>query len=151
MKESNNNGGLPVDKINILAGILKEQGLTEIEIEVNDTKIRVRKEATVVSTAVAAAPAPVSVAASPAVKDESLLEIKSPMVGTYYSASSPDAEPFVKVGDRIKKGDTVCIIEAMKLMNELPADQEGEVVAVMVNNGEAISFGQVILKLRKVK
>ena len=81
-------------------------------------------------------------------REKKLKEIKSPMVGTFYSAASPDAQPFIKVGDTVKKGDTVCIVEAMKLMNELPSEIDGEVVEICVSNGEAISFGQVIAKLK---
>lgn len=149
---SKNNNELPVDKINTLAGILKEQGLTEIEIESDGIKIKVRKELTVSSgiQVATASPNPAALA-SPSVKDESLHEIKSPMVGTFYASSSPGAEAFVKVGDRIKKGDTICIVEAMKLMNELPSDIDGEIVSINVENGQAISFGQTIMKVKKTK
>jgi len=143
---------LPVDKIKKLAELLKDQDLTEIELEADDFKIKVRKEVTVsapVATAAVASASPAaSSAATPAASTESFIEIKSPMVGTFYSAPSPDAEPFIKVGDKIKKGQTVCIVEAMKLMNELPSEVEGEVVEICVANGEAVSFGQVIAKLK---
>lgn len=143
---------LPVDKINKLAEILKEQDLTEIELESDSLKIKVRKEAGSFVAAPVAAPAassaPSAPAAAPAASSESFIEIKSPMVGTFYSAPSPDAEAFIKVGDKVKKGDVVCIVEAMKLMNELPSEVEGEVVEICVQNGEAVSFGQVIAKLK---
>lgn len=139
---------LPIDKINKLAEILKQQDLTEIEIESDDFKIKVRKEVSY-SNFAPANPEPVAaVAAAPVVKEKKLKEIKSPMVGTFYSAASPDAQPFIKVGDTVKKGDTICIVEAMKLMNELPSEIDGEVVEICVSNGEAISFGQVIAKLK---
>ena len=146
---------LPVDKINKLAEILKDQDLTEIELESGDFKIKVRKEVTV-SSAVAAIPAPAMTNGSapatngsaPAAPTENFIEVKSPMVGTFYAAPSPGADPFVKVGDKIKKGDTVCIVEAMKLMNELPSEVEGEIVEICVSDGEAISYGQVIAKLK---
>lgn len=149
------NDKLPVEKIKQLSEILKEQGLTEIEVEIDDFKIRVRKEASVVHAA-----APVAVAASstpsasapaaaskPAASD--LFEVKSPMVGTFYGSPSPDAAPFVKVGDKVKKGDTLCIVEAMKLMNELPAEVSGEIVEILASSSEAISYGQVIMKIKK--
>ena len=146
---------LPVDKINKLAEILKDQDLTEIELESGDFKIKVRKEVTVTSSVAAmpAAPmtngsAPASNGSAPAAPAENFIEVKSPMVGTFYAAPSPGADPFVKVGDKIKKGDTVCIVEAMKLMNELPAEVEGEIVEICVSDGEAISYGQVIAKLK---
>jgi acetyl-CoA carboxylase biotin carboxyl carrier protein len=79
--------------------------------------------------------------------DRRLIEINSPMVGTFYRAAAPDEPPFVEVGDRIRKGQTVCIIEAMKLMNELEADVGGEVVEILVQNGEPIEYGQLLLRL----
>jgi acetyl-CoA carboxylase biotin carboxyl carrier protein len=150
------NDKLPVDKIKQLSEILKDQDLTEIEIEMGDLKIKVRKESSVVhATAPIAQPAPVS--AAPATASASaktapsadVFEVKSPMVGTYYASPSPDAPAFVKVGDKIKKGDPLCIIEAMKLMNELPAELSGEVLEILVNNADAISYGQVIMKIKK--
>ncbi|HEY9895284.1 MAG TPA: acetyl-CoA carboxylase biotin carboxyl carrier protein [Candidatus Sericytochromatia bacterium] len=79
--------------------------------------------------------------------DRRLLEVNSPMVGTFYRAASPDEPPFVEVGDRIRKGQTICIIEAMKLMNELEAEIGGEVVEILVQNGEPIEYGQLLLRL----
>ncbi len=144
---------LPVDKIKKLSELLKEQGLTEIELESEGFKIRVRKEAVshVHSNGHAPAPvaaAPVAASAAPAA-DPSLFEVKSPMVGTFYQAGSPDADPFVKVGSSVNSGDTLCIVEAMKLMNELPSEVKGEVKEICVSDGEAISFGQVIMRIKK--
>ncbi|XGV96280.1 MAG: acetyl-CoA carboxylase biotin carboxyl carrier protein [Leptolyngbya sp. BL-A-14] len=79
--------------------------------------------------------------------DRRLVDIISPMVGTFYRAAAPDEPPFVEVGDRIRKGQTVCIIEAMKLMNELEAEVGGEVVEILVQNGEPIEYGQLLLRL----
>jgi len=149
------NDKLPVDKIKQLSEILKDQDLTEIEVEMGDLKIKVRKESSVIhATAPApvapAATAPVGAPASPkSAPSADLFEVKSPMVGTFYASPSPDAPAFVKVGDKIKKGDALCIIEAMKLMNELPAEVSGEVVEILANNADAISYGQVIMKIKK--
>lgn len=151
---------LPVEAIKKLAEVLKEQDLTEIEVELEDWgKIKVRKEASgviVSSPAVGAAPvaapaASASAAASPAASASSAntFEVKSPMVGTFYAAPSPDADPFIKVGDKVKKGDTLCIVEAMKLMNELPADVSGTVTEICVSDAQAISFGEVLIKIEK--
>lgn len=74
--------------------------------------------------------------------------IKAPMVGTFYSASSPGAEPFVKVGDHVKKGDIVCVIEAMKLMNEVEAEEDGEIVEILVNNEDMVEYGQELFVVR---
>ncbi|RKY39956.1 MAG: acetyl-CoA carboxylase biotin carboxyl carrier protein [Candidatus Omnitrophota bacterium] len=79
---------------------------------------------------------------------EKLVEIKSPIVGTFYRASSPDAEPFVEVGDEIEKEQTVCIIEAMKVMNEIKSEVKGKVEKILVNNGEAVEFDQPLFLLR---
>lgn len=146
---------LPVDKIEQLSKILKDQDLTEIEVEIDDFKIKVRKESGAVSVAAPIAAAPVAptsngsapAASAPAASD--LYEVKSPMVGTFYAKPSPDAEPFIKVGDKVKKGDVLCIVEAMKLMNELPAEVDGEIAEICVSDAEAISFGQVIIKIKE--
>ncbi|MDA0772954.1 MAG: acetyl-CoA carboxylase biotin carboxyl carrier protein [Cyanobacteria bacterium] len=136
---------LPIDKINKLSEILKDQGLTEIEIESDGLKIKVRKDAQPLTIAAPTAAGPAS--STPAKAVNKYIEIKSPMVGTFYSSASPDSEAFVKVGDKVNKGDTICIVEAMKLMNELPAEVEGTVKEICVQNAEAISYGQVIMRL----
>ncbi len=74
-------------------------------------------------------------------------EVKSPMVGVFYAAPSPDAEPFVQVGSKVKKGDVLCIIEAMKLMNEITAEQDGEIVDICVQNGDVVEYGQTLFKI----
>ena len=81
-------------------------------------------------------------------ESKSLEEITSPMVGTFYRAPAPDESPFVNVGDRIAKGQTVCIIEAMKLMNELEAECSGEIVEILLENGEPVEFGQVLMRVK---
>jgi acetyl-CoA carboxylase biotin carboxyl carrier protein len=149
------NDKLPVDKIKQLSEILKDQDLTEIEVEMGDLKIKVRKESSVVHATTPATIAPAvavssSAPTSPkAAPSADVFEVKSPMVGTFYASPSPDAPAFVKVGDKIKKGDALCIIEAMKLMNELPAEVSGEVVEILASNADAISYGQVIMKIKK--
>lgn len=85
--------------------------------------------------------------ATPPPIDKKLLEITSPMVGTFYRAPGPDERPFVEVGDRIRSGQTVCIIEAMKLMNELEAEVTGEVVEILVQNGQPVEFGQALMRV----
>lgn len=146
---------LPIDKIKKLSEILQEQSLTEIEIESEGFKIRVRKESTTMVSSGFAAMAnqtqssTPTASSSPAAPVENLFEVKSPMVGSYYASPSPDSAPFVKVGDKVKKGDPLCIIEAMKLMNELPSEVDGEIVDIVVANSDAISFGQVLMKIRK--
>ncbi|MCU0726111.1 MAG: acetyl-CoA carboxylase biotin carboxyl carrier protein [Planctomycetes bacterium] len=105
-----------------------------------------------VPTAMAAAPVAmggVPVPAEKAEKDPRLAEVPSPMVGTFYRASSPDSNPFVEVGQRIAEETVICIIEAMKVMNEIKAEVGGEVVEILVQNGEAVEFGQPLFLIRK--
>lgn len=98
-------------------------------------------QATVQATATATAPAP----AAPAASDKT---IDAPMVGVFYQAPSPDAAPYVTVGQSVKKGDTVCIIEAMKLMNEIQAEEDGVITEVLVKNGDIVEFGKPLFKLQ---
>lgn len=141
------------DYIEKLAKIIADNGLTEISLEDGEQAITIRKdlpEVMAVSAPVAApasSPAPVS---APAIAEAPKAEpkgkaITSPMVGTFYSAPSPDAEPFVEVGKTISEGDVVCIIEAMKLMNEIKSEHSGKVTQICVKNGDPIEFGQVLM------
>ena len=139
-----------------LAKVLAETGLTEISLEDGEQAITLRKDVVVTSapqvvaapvqaaTAAAAAPAaaaPVAEAA-PAKKGT---PITSPMVGTFYKAPSPDSEPFVSVGSTVSAGDVVCIVEAMKMMNEIEAEISGKVVEICVEDGQPVEFGQVLM------
>ncbi|KYH28735.1 MULTISPECIES: acetyl-CoA carboxylase biotin carboxyl carrier protein [Clostridium] len=83
-------------------------------------------------------------------KDENLIAIKSPIVGTFYAAPSPEDPPFVSVGDKVKRGDVLCIIEAMKLMNEIEAEDDYEIVEILVENEEMVEYGETIFKVRKL-
>ena len=143
-----------IRQIRELAQIVRENGLSALEISENESRIRIectRGEGVVAAPAPAAAPAMES--SAPVIREEAAVdfnrvhEIKSPMVGVFYTSPSPDTKPFVEIGQRVKKGDVVCIIEAMKLMNELTADQDGEVVDICVNNGEVVEYGQPLFKL----
>lgn len=140
-----------------LAKIIADNGLTEISMEDGEQAITIRKdlpEVNMVSAPVAApvvAPQPVANQVAPKAEAQTTTpEVKgkpitSPMVGTFYAASSPDAAPFVEVGSTVAVGDVVCIIEAMKLMNEIKAEQAGKVVQVCVKNGDPVEFGQVLM------
>ena len=86
--------------------------------------------------------------ASPVIDDQSYI-IESPMVGTFYMSSSPDAAPFVKVGDKIEKGQTICIIEAMKIMNEIEAEVSGEVIEILASDEDVIEYGQALMRVRR--
>ena len=145
-----------VDYIEKLAKIIADNELTEISLEDGEQAITIRKDlAEVVTTAVAApaaAPAPVvcQTTVNPAVVEVEKeapkgKAITSPMVGTFYSAPSPDADPFVEVGKTIAEGYVVCIVEAMKLMNEIKAECAGKVSQICVKNGDPVEFGQVLM------
>ena len=140
-----------------LAKIITEQGLSEISLEDGEQAITIRKDVVVaptpavaVSTPVVApvsAPASAPIEAPSEAKEEkkSGTPITSPMVGTFYMAPSPDSAPFVSVGDSVKAGDVVCIIEAMKMMNEIKSEVAGRVVEVCVEDGQPVEFGQVLM------
>jgi len=145
-----------------LIEFLKEHGVAEFDLEREDVKIRLKfaqPVAPVVSfspSAAVAAPLPVQVAAPAAVAvpatapaaDEGLHIIKSPIVGTFYGSPSPGAAPFVSTGERVEKGQVICIVEAMKLMNEIEADASGEVVKVLATNGQPVEYGQPLFSIR---
>ena len=95
----------------------------------------------------AASAAPVATQDGTPVDFNNLKEVKSPMVGVFYQAPSPEADPYVRVGSKVKKGDVLCVIEAMKLLNEITADTDGEIVDVCVENGQLVEYGQVLFKI----
>lgn len=142
-----------IDYVEKLAKVLADNSLTEISLEDGEQAITLRKEVMSVSAPVAVtapqapasapAPAPAPAASQePAHKGKALT---SPMVGTFYSAPSPDAEAFVKVGQTVKEGDVVCIVEAMKLMNEIESDFSGKITEICVQDGQPVEFGQVLM------
>ncbi len=142
-----------IDYVEKLAKVLADNSLTEISLEDGEQAITLRKEVVGVAPAVAvAAPQPASSAPTPAPVQAASQEpahkgkaLTSPMVGTFYSAPSPDAEAFVKVGQTVKEGDVVCIVEAMKLMNEIESDFSGKVTEICVQDGQPVEFGQVLM------
>lgn len=144
---------LPLDHLQSLLKTLEEGGVSDFEYE--DEKVRVkvafpRGQAAVV-TSVAA---PVSASAAPAAPavvaaDPNVVFVTSPFVGTFYRAPSPEAESFVAVNGSVKKGQTLCIIEAMKLMNEIEAEFAGTVLEVLVESGKSVEFGQKLFKIKK--
>ena len=142
-----------IEYVEKLAKVLADNSLTEISLEDGEQAITLRKEVVGVAPAVAvAAPQPASSAPTPAPVQAASQEpahkgkaLTSPMVGTFYSAPSPDAEAFVKVGQTVKEGDVVCIVEAMKLMNEIESDFSGKVTEICVQDGQPVEFGQVLM------
>ena len=134
-----------IEYVEKLAKVLADNSLTEISLEEGEQAITIRKDVICAPTPVTAslpAPAASKEPAEPAKKGKALT---SPMVGTFYSAPSPDAEPFVKVGQTIKEGDVVCIVEAMKLMNEIESEFSGKILEICVSDGQPVDFGQVLM------
>ena len=152
-----------LENVKALADVLSAKGLSAIEVGEGANRIRIEKEISGVSSLVAKAPIQSSPATEPeasllaakptentsnqTVDFNNITEVKSPLVGVYYAASSPDAETFVSIGSKVKKGDVLCIIETMKLMNEITAEQEGEIVDICIKNGDIAEFGQVLFKM----
>ena len=146
------------DKIKQLMEDMGKSNIEELEIEFPEgMKISMKKNVAVVPAQQVVAqqstniPVVQSIQTTQPVQEEpkeEYKEIKSPMVGTFYSKPSPDKEAFVKVGDKVKKGQVVCIIEAMKLMNEIEAEFDGEVVEVCLNDGDSVEYGKTLFKLK---
>ena len=153
-----------------LLGAIAKTDITELILKNDDFELTVRKEKGVVTVpqVTAIAPPPIVEAAiptpavqtpvaekdaaaetssTPSADDRKWVDITSPMVGTFYAAPAPDEDPFASVGDRINKGDTVCIIEAMKLMNEIEGEVSGQIMEISVQNGEPVEFGQVLMRV----
>ena len=155
-------------EIKELIELLVEKDIAEFEMERGDVKLHIKRGgahetvaaapllaqiAPVPVVAASAAPAPAAPVPPPAVaatiEEEDLAIVKSPIVGTYYEAPSPGSPPYVKVGDAVKEGQVLCIIEAMKLMNEIEADVSGEIVKVFVSNGSPVEYGMPLFGIRK--
>ena len=141
-----------IEYIEKLAKVLADGALTEISLEDGEQAITIRKElitaAPVISaTAPVASSAPAPQAAPAPAKEEVKRgkPLTSPMVGTFYKSPSPDAKPFVEVGQTVKQGDVVCIVEAMKLMNEIESEFSGTITEICVENGQPVEFGQVLM------
>lgn len=140
-----------IDEIKELIALLEESSLSVLEVKDDDKKIRLEK-----AQAVAAAPAavtvnnaPVQAPAAPAAEvEDNSKTITAPIVGVFYAAPSPDSDPYVQVGKKVKKGDVVCIIEAMKCMNEIQAEEDGEITAVLVTNGELVEYNQPLFAIK---
>jgi acetyl-CoA carboxylase biotin carboxyl carrier protein len=141
-------------KLKTLIELVESSGIAELEVQEGEERVRITRSlpaaaAPVAAHLPAAAPAPVPAAAQPVPGAEAPASptpdgnvVKSPMVGTFYRSASPGAKPFVEVGDTVKEGDALCIIEAMKLMNEIESDKAGVIKAILSENGQPVEFGQ---------
>ena len=142
---------MDIRKVKKLIELLEESNIAEIEIHEGEESVRISRNGpvstTVMAPAAVAAPVAPAAAAAAAVSEAAEAEISghkvtSPMVGTFYQAPSPGAKPFVDVGQRVQAGDTVCIIEAMKILNQIEADHSGIIGAILVENGQPVEYGQ---------
>jgi len=154
---------MTLDEIKQLIDFIRERDLSEFELERADFKLRIKSGATVQAVAppvviaapvapiaaVPSAPVPTPSAPPPAAElGEDLAIVTSPIVGTFYRSAEPGAKAFVEVGDSVRKGQVLCIIEAMKLMNEIDSEHEGEVVSIYVQNGQAVQYGERLFAIR---
>lgn len=146
---------MDIRKVKKLIELLDESGIAEIEITEGEESVRISRygqsaphAAPVYAAAPGAAPVhaaePATAPAKAAAAEEDGFKVTAPMVGTYYAASSPGAAPYVQVGDRISEGDTLCIIEAMKMMNQIEAEVSGVIKSIRIQNGEPVEFGQTL-------
>ena len=156
---------MDIRKVKKLIELLDESGIAEIEITEGEESVRISRYAQGAPVAAVAAPAPVAAAAPPAAPavapepapaaspappaaapdaDEDGYVVTAPMVGTFYAAASPGAAAYVQVGDRVNEGDTLCIIEAMKMMNQIEAEVSGTIKSIRIQNGEPVEYGQIL-------
>jgi acetyl-CoA carboxylase biotin carboxyl carrier protein len=146
---------MDIRKVKKLIELLEESGIAEIEIHEGEESVRISRYSTTAPAPIqqyaptpAAAPAPAVTAAAESAPEKPVLSghtVNSPMVGTFYTAASPGAPDFVKIGDSVKEGETVCIIEAMKILNQIEADKSGVVKAILVENAQPVEFGQPLI------
>lgn len=155
---------MDLDQLKQVLSLAQEHGVAELEVEQEGVRIRVRRDvapavaahphapapvtATVASTAMTAGPMPVGPADTPADTDVELAVVKSPIVGTFYRSPEPGAAPFADIGATVKKGQVLCIIEAMKLMNEIDSEYDGEIVNVYVESGQPVQYGERLFAIR---
>jgi acetyl-CoA carboxylase biotin carboxyl carrier protein len=146
--------GIDLDKLRSLIALLEEVHVAEFEHEREGERIRIVRGHVVHATHAHAPPppphgAPAARADAPAAVDDGTVDVTSPFVGTFYRSPSPDAPSFVEVGSVVRQGQTLCIIEAMKLMNEIEADCSGTVVEIVAQNGKSVEFGQKLFRIKK--
>ena len=151
---------MTVDEIRELINLAAETGIAELEVQRGENRVRIRRAAFAAPQEFAVAPAPATLPSPPpeASKDQgrdqpadaNLTLVKSPIVGTFYEAASPGAAPFVRVGERVQPGKVLCIIESMKLMNEIEAETSGVIESKLVMNGQPVEYGEALFAIRAV-
>ncbi|MCM8786969.1 MAG: acetyl-CoA carboxylase biotin carboxyl carrier protein [Candidatus Omnitrophica bacterium] len=140
---------MDLEKLKEFITFMNENNLCELEVEEEGKRIRLKKFS-VDQPPIISQLKPTTVPEKPQETTTNLIEIKSPMVGTFYRAPSPGAKPYKEIGDIVKSGDVVCIIEAMKLMNEIKSEVNGKVVQILVENGQPVEFGQTLFLVEPV-
>lgn len=142
---------MEIEDLKGLIELLKETDITELQIEKNGSKVKIKREK-LLSSIELSKPGVAQEKPSTEISEENqrLITVTSPIVGTFYRASSPEAEPFVQAGSRVKKGQVLCIIEAMKLMNEIECEAEGVVVRALVENGQSVEYGEPLFLIEPV-
>lgn len=152
---------MDIRKVKKLIELLEESGINEIEIKEGEESVRISRAPTggapqmsyyapplpIAAPAAAASAAATTATAAPAAPASTTHTVQAPMVGTYYSAPAPGAKPFVQIGDEVKVGQVLCIIEAMKMMNQIESDRAGRVTSVLVQNGDPVEFGQALFSI----
>jgi len=135
--------------------VTSKESIEELELEKSGLRLRIRRASSSGPTVSVAAPAPALGISAPTPQapaaqetEEELYYVKSPIVGTFYKSPSPTSEPFVSIGDFVEKGSVICIIEAMKLMNEIESDVAGEIVSTLVENGQPVEYGEKLFAIR---
>lgn len=150
------------EQLKIFADMFKDLGLTQLKVNDKDFELTLKKEVKVVTTSVESVPVVSSNQVVTATNektidsesetettetDSSLNDVKAPLVGVFYAAPSPEGEAYVKVGDRVNKGDVLCVIEAMKMFNEIKAEASGTIAEICVDNGNVVEYGQTLFKI----
>lgn len=146
---------MKLEEIRELILLLEQSTIAELELQEDDFRISLRKAGnyggkTAVANLTGPSVSPIAtVETGEPTHDENIVAVRAPMVGTFYGSASPDAQPYIKIGDRVIKGQTLCIVEAMKLMNEIKADLSGTITATEVDNGQAVEYDQVLFLIKK--
>ncbi len=141
---------MDIQQIKEIAETMRENGLTLVDITQDGASLRLERKLTCAALPVpTAVPPQIAAPAAPVpAKECGGVEVKSPIVGVFYASASPDSEPYVQVGSRVKKGDTLCIIEAMKLLNEIIAECDGEITEICAASGQVVEYAQVLFRIK---
>lgn len=140
---------MDIQQIKEIAETMRENGLTLVDVTQDGASLRLERQPACGESSPAPAAALPQVAAPAPAKESGGTEVKSPIVGVFYASPSPDSEPYVQVGSRVKKGDTLCIIEAMKLLNEICAECDGEIAEICAAGGQIVEYAQVLFRIQQ--